>query len=250
MMSQRLENRVAIVTGGTGALGRAVVRRLLAAGARVHVTWRSKDEVEALQDYLGRDASKVSLHEVDLTRAARVTETYERIADDHGRLDVLCNIAGGFAMASLEDTEPAVWERMFAINATTAFLSCRAAAPHMRRRRYGRIVNVAAGPALRGGAAKMSAYGAAKAAVLNLTYTLAAELKPDGITVNAIVPSIIDTAANRKAMPEADTSPWLDPDEIAEVVGFLVSEAAGIVTGTAVNLERSAGPEISADSGA
>lgn len=237
-MSQRLENRVAVVTGGTGFLGRAVVRRLLAAGAGVHVTWRDEAEVTRLREYLGREAARVTLHEVDLTRERQVREAFEAVLAADGRLDILCNIAGGFAGGSLEETDGGVWEKLLALNATTAYLACRAALSHMAARHYGRIVNVGAAPALGRGAAGMAAYSAAKAAVLNLTWSLAAELGAQGITVNAIVPSTIDTPANRDAMPDADTSTWLDPDEIAEVVGFLVSDAAAIVTGTAVNLER------------
>lgn len=237
-MSQRLENRVAVVTGGSGYLGRAVVRRLLAAGARVHVTWRDEDEVQSLRDYLGREAGRIGLHEVDLTREPEVQGALEEVLAADGRLDILCNIAGGFAGGPIEDTDAAGWEKLLAMNATTAYLACRAAARAMSARHYGRILNVGAAPALGRGAAGMSAYSAAKAAVLNLTWSLAKELAPHGITVNAIVPSTIDTPANRKAMPDADTATWLDPDEIAEVVGFLVSDAAGIVTGSAVNLER------------
>lgn len=237
-MSLRLEGRIAIVTGGTGALGRAVVRRLLAAGARVHTTWRTEAEVHELEQYLGREAGKVTLHEADLTREKRVREIADGIAREDGRLDILCNIAGGFAGATLRDTTLALWERMLATNATAAFVACRAATRHMQERRYGRIVNVAAAPALERGAPGMSAYAASKAAVLSLTYSLAKELGSDGITVNAIVPSVLDTPQNRDAMPDADRSVWLQPDEVAEVVGFLVSDAAAIVTGTAVNLER------------
>lgn len=243
-MSLRLENRVAVVTGGTGALGRAVVRRLLSAGASVHATYRESHEADALRSYLGDAAAKVTLHEVDLTREKKLRDLYADVARKDKRFDVLANIAGGFGAGTIEDTSLEEWERMFAMNATTAFVSCRAAVPHMRERRAGRIVNVASGPALHRGAAGMSAYAASKAAVLNLTYSLAQELAPDGITVNAIVPSILDTPANRKAMPDADTATWLRTEEIAEVVGFLASAAGGIVTGSALNLERQiGGPE-------
>lgn len=145
---------------------------------------------------------------------------------------------GGFAYASLGDTEPATWDRMLSMNATSAFLCCRAAVPGMRAGKWGRIVNVASVPAVGGGAANLTAYSAAKAAVLNLTYSLAKELMADGITANAIVPSTIDTPANRAAMPDADRSTWLSAEAIGDVVVMLASEQAGIVTGTAVNLAK------------
>jgi NAD(P)-dependent dehydrogenase (short-subunit alcohol dehydrogenase family) len=238
-MTETLEGRVALVTGGTGALGRAVVARLVAGGADVHVSWVTEREAAAFETALGRDADRVHLHHADVTAPASVDQLVSGVAGSAGQLDILANIVGGFASASLEDTDPTVWQRMLALNATSTFLCCRAAAPLMRRQLWGRIVNVAALPALERGAAGMSAYAASKAAVLNLTYSLARELAPSGITVNAIVPSIIDTPANRGAMPEADTSTWLAPQEIAEVVAFLVSDRARVVTGTAVNLSRS-----------
>lgn len=235
-MAETLEGRVALVTGGTGALGRAVVARLAAGGADVYASWVTEAEAADLESALGRDAQRVHLRRADVTDPASVDQLVSGVTDSAGRLDILANIVGGFAFASLEETAPAVWQRMLALNATSAFLCCRAAAPAMRRRRWGRILNVAAVPALERGAAGMSAYAASKAAVLNLTYSLAKELVPHGITVNAIVPSTIDTPANRKAMPEADTSTWLKPEEIAEVIAFLGSDRAGAVTGTAVNL--------------
>jgi NAD(P)-dependent dehydrogenase (short-subunit alcohol dehydrogenase family) len=234
-----LRDRVALVTGGTGALGRAVVRRFLAGGARVHVTWRKKEEHADFDRALGKDAAAVTLHQVDVTAAAEVSRLFEAIARDPGRLDILACIAGGFTAAPIEDTAPAAWDRMVAVNATSAFLCCRGAVPLLRAAQgRGRIVNVAARPALEHGAAGMSAYAASKAAVLSLTHSLAKELGPDGISVNAIVPSIIDTPANRAAMPGADTTTWLPPDDIADVVAFLAGAAAGVVTGSAINLAR------------
>jgi NAD(P)-dependent dehydrogenase (short-subunit alcohol dehydrogenase family) len=238
-MTETLEGRVALVTGGTGTLGRAVVARLVAGGADVHVSWVTEAEATDLKTTMGQDARRVHLHRADVTDPASVVQLVAGVMGVAGRLDILANIVGGFAFASLEETEPAAWQKMLALNATSAFLCCRAAAPLMRRERWGRIVNVAALPALERGAAGMSAYAASKAAVLNLSYSLAKELAPHGITVNAIVPSVIDTPANRKAMPEADTATWLKPEEIAEVIAFLGSERAAAVTGTAVNLSRS-----------
>jgi NAD(P)-dependent dehydrogenase (short-subunit alcohol dehydrogenase family) len=154
------------------------------------------------------------------------------------RLDVLANIAGGFYSGPVDATDAASWHRMIDLNATTAFLCCRHAVPLMKRRSRGRIVNVASGPAVNHGAANLSAYAAAKAAVLNLTESLAKELVAHGITVNALVPTVIDTEANRRATPTADTTTWLAPDDIAAVIEFLASAAAQIVTGSAVCLSK------------
>jgi NAD(P)-dependent dehydrogenase (short-subunit alcohol dehydrogenase family) len=238
-MAESAARRVALVTGGTGALGRAVVARLVADAMEVHASWVHEAEADELKAALGRDTERVHLHRADVTEPTSVEQLFADVVSGTDRLDILANVVGGFALAPLEETDPAVWQRMLALNATSAFLCCRAAAPLMRRRQWGRIVNVASAPALERGAASMSAYAASKAAVLNLTYSLAKELGPSGITVNAVVPSIIDTPANRNAMPQADTSTWLRPPEIAEVVAFLVSERAAVVTGTAVNLARS-----------
>lgn len=231
------KNRVALVTGGTGALGRAVVRRLAEGGAKVHVPWIVEKEVAELKRGLGRLGARVTLHAADVTDEASVRALFRSVTERSGRLDILANICGGFAYAGLEETDFATWTRMLNMNATSAFLCCRAAVAPMKAK-GGRIVNVAAGPALNRGAAMMSAYAASKAAVLNLTYSLAEELKPAKIGVNAIVPTIIDTPANRAAMPKADTSAWLKPAEIAEVIAFLASDAARIVTGTAVALGK------------
>lgn len=231
-----LEGRVAILTGGTGALGRTVTRHFAGAGARVHVPWIVPEEVETFRSELGDLASGVTLHRTDLTDPGEVEALVRACVEREGRLDILANLAGGFVYAPIEETSPETWQRMLEMNATTCFLCCRAAAPAMRRQGRGRIINVSARPAVLRGAAGMSAYAASKAAVLKLTQSLAEELAPDGITVNAIVPSIIDTPANRAAMPDADRSRWLPPEEIARVIAFLASDDARTVTGAAVTL--------------
>ncbi|MCZ7648056.1 MAG: SDR family oxidoreductase [Planctomycetota bacterium] len=233
-----LAGKVALVTGGTGALGRAVVQRLVRDGAAVHVPCIVKAELEDCRKTLGEVFAQATIHEANVAREAEVEKLFAAVASKSGRLDVLANIVGGFAFAALSETDPATWQRMLELNATTCFLCCRAAAPLMKRSGGGRIVNVSAGPAINRGVPNMSAYGASKAAVLNLTQTLAQELGADRITVNALVPSIIDTPANRKAMPEADTSTWLAPAEIANVIGFLASPEGAIVTGAALTLSR------------
>ncbi len=241
-MTRGQRTPVAVVTGGSGALGRWVVRELLDRGDRVHVPYVKDREVAGLEEVvapLGEAArDRLTLHRADLSQGEEVGRLFESVRSSGADPGILCNLAGGFAAGAVEETDPSTWERMLATNATTAFQCTRAAVPGMKRIGWGRIVNVAAMPAVQRGGPGMSAYAAAKAAVLSLTYSLSAELVAAGITVNAIVPSIIDTPGNRAAMPDADPSAWLDPRRIAAVVAFLTGESAGIVTGTAVVMTR------------
>ena len=227
---------VAVVTGGTGALGRWVVKRFLEDGRVVYVPWIAEGEVGQLESFLGPLARNVVLAEANLIEPAGVERYFARVESERGRLDVLCNLAGGFKAAPLTETDPSAWDHLLQMNATSAFLCCRAAVPLMQRGGRGRIVNVGALPALERGASEMSAYTASKSAVLGLTYALARELRPALITVNAIVPEILDTPANRSAMPKADTSKWVRPEDAAKVIAFLASEDAGVVTGSVLVL--------------
>jgi len=227
-----------LVTGGTGALGRAVVSRFVRDGAAVHVPWVVEAEARELERQLGGLSRSVRLHRCDVTVDADVGTLIKAIEAEGRGVDVLANIVGGFAYGAVEQTEPAAWDRMMRLNATSAFLCTRAVVPAMKARRWGRIINVSSAPAVNHGAANLSAYAASKAAVLNLAESLAKELAAWNITVNAIVPTVIDTPANRKAEPGANTATWLKPEEIADVVAFLASEAAGVVSGSAVNLTR------------
>ena len=228
--------RVAVVTGGTGALGRWVVKRLLDEGATVHVPWIAQGEVEAMQSFVGDVGGRLALAPANLTEPTEVERYFAHVQSDSGRLDVLCNLAGGFAAAPLAETEPGTWDHMIRMNATSAFLCCRAAVPLMKRAGGGRIVNVAALPALDRGAAGMAAYAASKSALLSLTYSLARELRPDRITVNAVAPEILDTPANRKAQPDADTSMWVPAEVAASVIAFLAGDDARVVTGSVLVL--------------
>jgi NAD(P)-dependent dehydrogenase (short-subunit alcohol dehydrogenase family) len=234
----RLDGLSALVTGGGGALGRHVVKRFLEAGARVHVPVFEPEEKEELGDFLGDGAAAVQFHsDADLTDPGTVSRIMGAIeGPERPGPDILLNLAGGFAMMPVEETSPDDWHRMLDMNATTAFLCSRGAFPAMRARGRGRIVNVSALPALEGGDAGMAAYAAAKAAVLNLTRTLSREGVEHRITVNAVLPSIIDTPANRKAMPEADTSAWIPPSEIAAICHFLATDQARVLTGAALTL--------------
>ncbi len=237
-MRGSVDGRIVLVTGGTGALGRAIVRRFVADGARVHSTWFHQREADELREVMGDSANEVHLHQADVTSERAVHQLFGAIDALGEPVEVLANIVGGFLFASVDETDGETWNRMMAMNATSAFLCCRAAVPRMRKNRWGRIVNVASVPGFGRGAANMSAYAASKAAVMNLTQSLSEELVRDGISVNALVPTVIDTLANRQAMPEADTSTWLQPEAIADVVAFLATEEAGIVTGTAINLSK------------
>jgi len=229
-------SRHAVVTGGTGALGRGVVVELLERGWRVTVPWYDEGEIPLLEEALGGRGGRpdgLALREADVTDP----EAVEVLFDD-GPVDALCNLVGGFAMGAAEDTDPETWSRMLRLNATSAFVSSRAAIGALRESGGGSIVNVAAFPALERGAAGMAAYAASKSAVVSLTRALAEERRETGVTVNAIAPEIIDTPANREAMPDADRSTWLEPAEIARVVAFLLGEDARIVTGSVLTLAR------------
>ena len=239
-MGGRLDGQVAIVTGGTGGLGRHVVPALLEDGAAVHVPWVDGGELEEVRPELEAASEShggtLRFHSCDATDPAGVEALVEAVGREAAPPRILCNLVGGFALHSLQETTPTTWDRMMGLNARSAFLASRAVAPGMADAGGGRIVNVAAHPAVERGQALLSAYSASKAAVLNLTESLSKELVDRAITVNAVLPSIIDTAGNRAAMPEADRSAWLPPEEIAGVIRFLVGPEARIVTGAAVTL--------------
>lgn len=234
--------RIVVVTGGTGGLGRWIVRRFSADGNAVHVPVRDGSRGlapwRALPEGAGDGEEDVTLHRCDVTEPAEVEDFFRWVFREEGRLDILVNGVGGFTMAPVTGTEPEDWRRMMEVNATSAFHCSRSAAGFMKEAGWGRIVNVASMPALERGAPGMAAYGAAKSALVHFTYSLAEELVEDGVTVNAVVPTVIDTPANRTAMPDASRERWLHPREIADVVAFLAGDAAEIVTGAAIPLSR------------
>lgn len=237
-MEHGLTGRSVLIAGGTGALGGPVVQAFARTGARVTVSWVVEKERDELAATLRAWTAGVRLERADVTDPDAVTGLCTAAARLTGRLDVLVQLVGGFAYAPIHETDPQTWHKMLALNATSTFLLAREAVKLMRPNKWGRIITVAAVPAVAHGAANMTAYAAAKAAVLNLTQSLAKEVVGDGITVNAIVPTTIDTPANRKAMPDADTAMWLPPAAMAEVILWLAGDSAGIVTGTAVMLSR------------
>lgn len=216
--------RHVVVTGGAGALGRAVTRAFLAAGAHVHIPLHgSRDSAPAADS----DDRLSTMPGVDLRDEAAVSRFYAALPE----LWASVHLAGGFAMGRLAETSADEFHRQVALNAVTCFLCCKAAAGRMPG--GGRIVNVAARPALepRTGAG-MVAYTAAKAAVAALTGALGEELVGAGILVNAIAPSIIDTPANRAAMPKSDPAKWVSPETLADAILFLASPGNTAVRGT------------------
>jgi NAD(P)-dependent dehydrogenase (short-subunit alcohol dehydrogenase family) len=217
-----MDGKVIVVTGALGALGRVVVEEARARGARIASVDHAPAQVPATADH-------IELGGVDLTDAAQAKKAVDASASHFGRLDALVNIAGGFAFETVTDGDPTTWQRMYALNVTTALNASRAAIPHLTASGAGRIVNVGAMGALQAGSG-MGAYAASKAGVHRLTEALAAELK-GRITVNAVLPSIIDTQANRDSMPKSDFAKWVRPKELADVILFLASDAASAVTG-------------------
>lgn len=220
-----MSDRVVIVTGAFGALGRSVVRRLSEAGNRVVAV----DHAASPPDGLLADRS---IGGVDLTDPAQAIQVLEAVRDAFGRVNALVNIAGGFVWETIEGAGNESWERLYALNLLTALNASRAALPYLVESGSGRIVNIGAKGAL-SAATGMGAYAASKAGVHRLTEALAEEYK-GRVTVNAVLPSIIDTPANRKDMPDADPSAWVTPDEVAAVIAFLISDEASGVTGALI----------------
>jgi NAD(P)-dependent dehydrogenase (short-subunit alcohol dehydrogenase family) len=227
-MSMDFRNRHVVVTGGTGALGRAVVGALIEAGAQCHVSTMIEAEAQA---FPFRD--RVTLHAVgDLADEATVARLYDAVP----KLWASIHLAGGFAMSPIADTGKAALMQQVDGNLVSCFLCCRAAVIAIRRvGGGGRIVNVAARPGLewRSGAG-MAAYTASKAAVAALTTALAEEVANDGILVNAVAPSIMDTPANRKSMPNADYASWPKVEEVAATILFLASPDNAVTRGGVV----------------
>lgn len=226
--------KVVLVAGGTGGLGRAVTLSFLEQGARVIVTHRKREEFASLQREAAPRSSSLSGHEVDVTAEASVDQLLKEVVAAHGRLDALVNTVGGYSGGQkFWDTELATFDRMLSINLRSTLLLARAAVPVMLRQQQGAIVNVLAKAAL-DHSAGLAAYAASKASALALTNSLAEDLRGTGVRVNSILPSIIDTDMNRQAMPNADFSKWPKPQDIAQVILFLCSDAARVIHGAAI----------------
>ncbi|MCZ6676089.1 MAG: SDR family NAD(P)-dependent oxidoreductase [Candidatus Poribacteria bacterium] len=227
-------NRFAVVTGGTGGLGIAVTEAFLKTGYQVAVPYTSERKIEPFEQQIGDLKAQVTLIRTNLTVEAEVQDFFRTVLDKFGQIDILANIAGGFVGGiPVAETETESWDFLMNLNLKSVFLCCKAVLPHMVERTYGKIVNVSARAGL-SGIAGLGAYGVSKSGVRILTESIAEEVKDQGINVNAILPSIIDTPTNRKAMPDADHSRWVSPNDIAKVILFLTSDDAAIINGAAI----------------
>jgi NAD(P)-dependent dehydrogenase (short-subunit alcohol dehydrogenase family) len=235
MAQAQFDDQVILITGGTGALGSMVSRAFLRAGARVAVTYRDSREFEQLQRAAGEsDAARLAGWQVDLTSEAEMQRAVSALDAAFGRIDALVHTAGGYAGGTkLWQTDLAVFDRMLALNLRAAFIACRATLPIMLRQNRGCIVTVSARAALTQPGAS-GAYVASKAAVLALMHSLSLDLKGTGIRVNTILPNVIDTAANRRDMPQADSAGWSKPEDIARVIMFLCSADSQVINGAAI----------------
>ena len=229
LMPQRV-----LIAGGTGGLGRAVSLAFLNQSAKVAVTYRSESEFAALKQAAGAASASLEGHQTDATDEASVSRLVSELTSSHGRIDALINTIGGYsAGAPLWQTDPSILDRMLTLNLRAGFLLSRAVVPIMLRQGSGAIVNIAARAAI-DHAAGAFAYAASKAAAVAMIDSLAADLKGTGVRANSVLPSIIDTEPNRRAMPKADFSKWPKPEEIARVILFLCSDDARLINGASI----------------
>jgi NAD(P)-dependent dehydrogenase (short-subunit alcohol dehydrogenase family) len=227
-----LAGRVAVVTGGTGALGQAVTLRLLADGAIVAVPYAVADERERLmQRVAAADRQRLIVKSVDVIDVEAMTAFAGGVVAAQGKIDILVAGVGGFAGGSLLDTDLETWKRMLDLNLTSVFSAAKAVVPAMVRARYGRVV-VIASRAVVPPAGGFIAYTVAKAGAIAFTQALSQETSGQGITVNAVLPSTMDTPANRAAMPGSDRKGWVPVEAVADAIAVLAREASAHITGT------------------
>lgn len=232
----RFDERVVLIAGGSGALGRAVTLAFLAEGARVVAVARSASSLESLLAAAGRDRQRINVSTADLSIPAEAARAMEHAVGVDGRLDAVVNAVGGWGGGARVVDEPAdLLERMLALNLRAGYLLARATIPLLVQRREGAFVEVASRASI-GPQPGQAAYAASKAAALSLFLSLAEEVKPDGVRVNVVLPGTLDTEANRLAMPGADRSTWASPEDVARVILFLCSGEARAVTGAAISV--------------
>lgn len=233
-MNFSFSGKVVLVAGGTGGLGRAVSQAFLAEAAKVIVTYRREEEFVALKTAASANATLLEGHRVDITDEQATSEFVRQILVQHGRLDAVVNTIGGYAGGiKLWEMDNKTFDTMLNLNLRSGFVLARAVLPAMLKQHHGSIVNVASKAAV-DHAAGAAAYAASKAAAVALMDALAADTIGTGLRVNSILPSIIDTPANRHAMPDADFSAWPKPQDIAQVILFLCSDLANTIHGASI----------------
>lgn len=233
-MNVNLTDRVVVVAGGTGGLGREVSLAFLKENAKVVVTYRKQEEFDALKAAAGANGSLLEGYVVDVTDEAAVAHVIDGVVTQYGRIDALVNTVGGYAGGiKLWEMETKIFDQMLALNLQSGYTLARAVLPSMLKQRHGSIVNVAAKAALDHGAGA-AAYAASKAAAVALIDSAAADVKGTGVRINSILPSIIDTETNRRAMPNAAFATWPKPEDIARVILFLCSDDAKVIHGAAI----------------
>jgi len=229
-----MKDRVVLITGAKGGLGSFVTLRFLSVGAKVIGSSRSISQ----EDFPQPNFTPLP---VDFTKPAAVRDAIESIVRRFGRLDVLVHVLGGFAGGqTIAETDDSIWEQMRDLNLTSAFYVLRAVIPHLRKSGSGRIVAIGSLTAVEPHA-KLGAYVTFKAALTTLVRTVAVENKDAGLSANVILPGTMDTPANRKSMPSADYSQWVQPENVADVVLWLADERAGHITGTSISIDRANG---------
>jgi NAD(P)-dependent dehydrogenase (short-subunit alcohol dehydrogenase family) len=224
-------SKTVVITGGTGGLGTALVRRLMAKDYRLAVTYLLPEEAKAFESKFDVDEDRVVLTRVDCTNPESVNSYMKRVVDQWGAIHGLCALVGGWAGGrDVEETDDVRFERMLDLNLRSAFYAVRAAVPHLKEAEWGRIILVGSRGAIDFFEAQ-AAFNIAKAGVAALGQSVATELESTGVTANVLVPSVIDTPATRQSLPYADYVNWPTPDEIAAVIEFLLSEESGVING-------------------
>lgn len=232
-MSRAFAGEVVLVAGGTGGLGRAVSAAFLEEGANVVVTYRNESEFEALRTEVGANAARLEGNPLDITDHSAVQKLIDDVVAKHGRLDAAINCVGYAAGSKLWETKPEVMNQMLSLNLLSGFALAKAVVPAMLKQGRGTIVNIASKAAIEHSGAA-AAYVASKSAAVAMIDSLAQDLKDTNIRANSVLPTIIDTEANRKAMPDADFSKWPKPRDIARVILFLCSDDAKLIRGAAI----------------
>ena len=228
-----MEGKTVVVTGGSGAIGSAVVRRLIEEGAEVTVADRTEPRAADVS-LLGDRVANLHFHATDVTSEASVSALMAEAAATMGGIQVLFNIAGGFWFGpALDETTEADWDGLMQINPKSAFLTIKHVLPYMKPQNYGRIVSVAARSGLKGDA-MVAPYAVSKGGVILLTQSVSEEVKEYDITVNCVMPSIVDTLANRTSMSDGAFDAWVAPRDLAEVMVFLASDRGKAITGAAI----------------